>query len=142
MIPAEVEYPAAKESSPVCCSWTATFRTVRSGADPFLLRYFDLLEEAGFHEPLLGPLDHHLVVGIALSDPEFAADYLIPGGDIAGEIDALDIFALAPLDGVDDGDRPRFGIAVYSGAIWPKGSPRSAAAAVSASTLFSMRSAL
>ena len=80
---------------------------------PFLL--FDLhgLEEARSHNALLRLLHHHLVVGVALGDPEFAADDLVFRGVISGYIDPLDIFAWTLLNDEDDRNRPGIRIAVY-----------------------------
>ena len=88
---------------------------------PFLL--FDLhgLEEAGFHYALLRLLNRHLVIGVALGDPEFAADDFVLRGVIAGNLDPLDIFARTLFDHIDNGDRPGIRIPVYPRPYPPEG---------------------
>src|SRR5262249_61711615 len=49
------------------------------------------LEEAERLQPLLGLVDHELVVGVALSQTELATDDIVPRARVAEGVDALDV---------------------------------------------------
>src|SRR5262249_31172596 len=71
----------------------------------------DRLEEAEVLQALLGLVDHQRIIGIALREPELAADYVVARAQVADDIDALDVDAGAFIDEIGDVDDVRAGLA-------------------------------
>ncbi len=69
--------------------------------------HFHALEQAEVGQALLGLVDHHRIVGIALGHLELAPDDVVLGARVAGDVDALDVDARAFFDDVVERDLAR-----------------------------------
>ena len=70
------------------------------------------LEEAEIPQALLGAAQLGGREGVAFRQPELAADHLVLGADVAGDVDALDIDLRAFLDVVGQVEDLVLGVAV------------------------------
>src|SRR5215207_3673924 len=86
-----------------------------------LVRDPDLLEIAEVVETALGAVHQHLVVGIALTDIELAADYVVARPGVAADVDALDVDVRPLLDDVAERDGLGRGVAMTDRAHLRKG---------------------
>ena len=103
-MPDVVEKPAPKEMSPVLCSTTWTSRLVLSGAEPGCAEMSTFSKKPRLLQALLAAPHLGGREGVALGQPELAADHLVQRARVARDVDALDVDARAFLDVEGDVD--------------------------------------